>query len=113
MNALESFDFSVPTGQTKSIEIQPSQVIDIVGVMLSDSEKGVKVSLRTANSNQLIDRVESIHLQDRSVEWGKNYIPVNIRSQKMFLQVENNSANAFDSSLVIIYEVENPTAGQC
>ena len=112
MNVVESFDFSVNAGQTKSIEIQPSQVFDIVGVMTSDAEKGVRVSLRTANSNQLIDRVESIHKKDRNVEWGKNYIPVNIRSQKMFLQIENNTASAFESSLVVIYGIENPTM-QC
>lgn len=110
MNAIESFDFSVPAGNTRQIEIAPQRVDDIIGVMTSDSEKGVKISLRTANSNQLIDRVESIHVQDRSVEWGKNYIPVNIRSQKMFLQVENNSASTFASSLVIIYSTENPTS---
>lgn len=111
MNVVESFDFSVPAGQTKQVEISPSQISDIVGVMTSDAVKGVKISLRTANSNQLIDRVESVHVKDRNVEWGKNFIPMRLRSQKMFLQIENNTASAFDSSLVVIYETENST--QC
>jgi len=109
MNVIESFNVQVLANQTQNIEIQPSHSLEIVGVMVVSGKNGVMVSLRTANSEQIIDSVDSRIIANRSVEWGKNYIPVSIASQRLFLRVENNTATDFSDALILIYNAQNPT----
>jgi len=107
MNVIESFNVQVLASQTQNIEIRPSQCFDIIGVMLVAGQHQIKVSLRTANSEQIIDSVDSTILAHRRVEWGKNYIPVQVASQRLFFRVENNTKMDYHDSLILIYNAEN------
>lgn len=110
MNALEGLKFNVLRDSISATVVTPTHSGRIVGIMVGpqlNSKSDLKISVSTENGIPIIYPVQISHLADRPVEWGKNYIPVDVASQKLRITAEPIGIIAAEEiELVVIYDTE-------
>lgn len=89
---IETLKVEVKYGVNKPTDFKPVNNSDkILGVMVAPKyveNTDVKLSIQNSNGASIIDPISLSHFADRPVEWGKNYIPLNLQYQNLRVMTE-------------------------
>lgn|SRR5690606_7903662 len=109
----EKFTIEVSSTGSRKETFNPNLNGRILGVMVSPKyQDNTDISLSMQKNNtgkQLIDPMSISHLADRNVEWGKNFFPLNIESQKIdvyAVYLGESTPFTEDVDLIFIFEDE-------